>query len=224
MIPTPTPECEPVRESLSAGLDLEPGQLPDDAVAPHLLTCAACRTWQEQAHELTRRVRLAPARPVPDATESVVAAVLADRASRAPRHRVLRVAIAGVAAVQLAAVVVPVLVLGAAGADVPVHAARELAVFNLALALGLLAAVVRPALARGVLYPVAAASGLLILLSVADTVAGETTLIDELPHVVALVGTLLLIALTRRLPRTVRAEPSPSERAAVLTGPSPPDA
>jgi predicted anti-sigma-YlaC factor YlaD len=224
VIPTPTPECEPVRESLSAGLDLEPGQLPADMVTTHLATCAACRAWQEQAHELTRRVRLAPARPVPDATGSVVAAVLADRASRAPRHRVLRAAIAGVAAVQLVAVVVPVLVLGAAGPDVPVHAARELAVFNLALALGLVAAVVRPTLARGVLYPVAAASGLLVVLSVADTVAGATTLIEELPHVVALVGTLLLIVLTRRLPSTVRTESPPAERTAVLTGPSPPDA
>lgn len=214
MIPTSSPECAPVRETLSAGLDDETGPVPDDVVAGHLAACPACRAWQEQAHELTRRVRLAPARPVPDATGDVVAAVLADRASRAPRHRVLRFALAGVAAVQLAAVVVPALVLGDAGPGVPVHAARELGVFNLALVLGLVVAAVRPALARGVLYPVAAASGLLVVLSAADTVLGQTTLLDELPHLVALVGALLLLALTRRLP----ARPEPPPAAPVLAG------
>lgn len=208
-------ECDPVRETLSAGLDTETGPVPDDVVTSHLAACPACRSWREQAHELTRRVRLAPARPVPDATASVVAAVLADRAARAPRHRVLRVALAGVAALQLAAVVVPALVLGDAGPGVPVHAARELGAFNLALALGLVAAAVRPALARGVLYPVAAASGLLVVLTAADAVLGQTTVVDELPHLVALVGTLLLLVLTRRLP--ARDGPPPERSPALAT-------
>ncbi len=68
--------CESAREAISASLDGEDGGSIDELRA-HLDGCAACKRWQEGAHEVTRRLRLAPARAVPGAPARVLAAARA---------------------------------------------------------------------------------------------------------------------------------------------------
>jgi putative membrane protein len=65
--------CESAREAISASLDGEDGGSSEELRA-HLDSCTACKRWQESAHEVTRRLRLAPARSVPGAPARVLAA------------------------------------------------------------------------------------------------------------------------------------------------------
>lgn len=105
--------CETARMALSALLDGEMPTAPIAEVERHLDGCADCRSWQESAHDLTRRTRLAQAqpraRPSADARELIHAA--ADRRSRAREVGVLRVLLVAAALAQLA-VTIPLLIFG----------------------------------------------------------------------------------------------------------------
>jgi predicted anti-sigma-YlaC factor YlaD len=146
--------CENVRESLSAALDGEAGPVPADDVAAHLAGCVACRAWADGAARVTRAVRLR-AVDVPDLTERIMAAAraagsLPGAAGRRPAPRPVltpgrwrgregvraapRWTLGGLAVVQLL-LAVPDL-LGALGHDA--HAGREVAAFDIALAVGLI--------------------------------------------------------------------------------------
>jgi predicted anti-sigma-YlaC factor YlaD len=102
--------------------------------------------------------------------------------------------LAAAAAAQLM-IIIPALILGDAGAGVPVQASHELGAFNLALAVGFLAAALRPARARGALPLVGAATGLLVALAIIGSVLGQTTLLAETPHLIAVAGSALLAVL-----------------------------
>ncbi len=72
--------CATAREAISASLDgeaeiaeIEEGHSREELDA-HLDACAACKRWREGAHEVTRRLRIAPARAVPGAPARVLAA------------------------------------------------------------------------------------------------------------------------------------------------------
>lgn len=191
--------CDSVRDELSAELDGEQSVQSSAQAADHLTGCADCRKWQDAAHQVTRRVRLTSARAIPDRAPQILEAVLADRAAhrRPDRSRLLaRAGLAALAAVQLV-LLLPSLVLGHAGIGIPLHASRELGAFNLALAVGFAAAAQRPVRARGMLSVVGAATAALVLLAVVDSAYDETTLLAELPHVVAVAGWLLLRTLAR---------------------------
>jgi predicted anti-sigma-YlaC factor YlaD len=190
---------ERVRAELSARLDGEQSTELAVPVAEHLAGCAACQQWQQAAEQVTPRVRQAAGRPVPDRTEQLLAAILADQAPpRRPRRIRLeaRAGLAAVAAAQFVAIV-PALVFGNAGGGTPVHASRELGVFNLALAAGFAVAAVRPALARGMLPLAGVATAALAVLAFVDSALGYTTLIAETPHLITLVGAVLLFVLAR---------------------------
>ena len=80
--------CELARDELSAQLDGEQSpSLTTTLAAEHLPGCTDCRNWQEVAHQLTRRVRLTSARPIPDRSASILKAVLTDRTNRRPAFR-----------------------------------------------------------------------------------------------------------------------------------------
>jgi predicted anti-sigma-YlaC factor YlaD len=83
--------CELARDELSAQLDGEQSpSLTTTLAAEHLPGCTDCRNWQEVAHQLTRRVRLTSARPIPDRSAWILNAVLADRTERRPATRAWR--------------------------------------------------------------------------------------------------------------------------------------
>jgi RNA polymerase sigma-70 factor (ECF subfamily) len=74
--------CELARDELSAQLDGERSPYLTTTLAEHLPGCTDCRNWQEAAHQLTRRVRLTSARPIPDRSAWILNAVLTDRTQR----------------------------------------------------------------------------------------------------------------------------------------------
>jgi predicted anti-sigma-YlaC factor YlaD len=197
--PAEDDDCAAARTALSAQLDGESEPPLTEEITEHLAHCPYCALWQESAHRLTRRVRLTSARTLPDRTPQLLAAVLADQSARRPVRPVYRLARWGLAAAAAAQLVIifPALILGDAGALVPAHAARELGAFNVALAVGYLAAALRPARARGALLLAVPATALLVVLAIVDSALGQTTLSAETPHLVVVAGWALLWVLSR---------------------------
>jgi predicted anti-sigma-YlaC factor YlaD len=191
--------CAAARAALSAQVDGEPEPAMTREIAEHLAHCPYCATWQESLHRLTRRVRLTSAWARPDRTPELLAAVLADQSvhRRArPSYRWVRWGLAAAAAAQLV-IIIPALLLGDAGALVPPQASRELGAFNVALAVGFLAAALRPTRARGALLLVAPAAALLVVVAIIGSVLGQTTLLAETPHLIAVAGWALLAVLAK---------------------------
>ncbi len=162
------------------------------ALDEHFGGCLACQKWQEQAHELTRRARLQPARPVPVPTERIlaVAGVRHPVRWRPDSTAAMRVGLVAVAGIQLA-VCVPVLLFGH-DRSAPLHVAHEMGSFEVAIAVGFLVAAYRPARAAGMVSLVGAAAALLVVTAALDLAANRTDLSDEAPHLIVVVGFLLL--------------------------------
>jgi predicted anti-sigma-YlaC factor YlaD len=199
--------CDEVRVALSARLDGEDPPRSAAEVDEHTRTCPECQEWLGRAERVNRTVRTAPA-DVPDLTAPILAAVAADRRSRAAaraaavagRRQVLRVAVAVLAAAQLAAAL-PVLF--GVGADV--HAGREMASFDVALAVGFAIVAFRPERAQA-LVPVAFVLALcLAATSAFDIATSRTALVHELGHLAAVVQAAVLWALGRTIERPLTA-------------------
>jgi predicted anti-sigma-YlaC factor YlaD len=160
--------CDQARLALSARLDGEPLGVPADRLDAHMATCTGCADWLARAEQLTRLVRVQPAR-VPDLTATILAAVAADRAAEKTRktrtraaadqvaaaqrgsvfagrqaiQRLLQAAVAAIAAMELL-VVMPVML----GVETDEHANHEVGAFAAAVAVAFLLAAFQPKLAR----------------------------------------------------------------------------
>ncbi|MDQ1629355.1 MAG: copper transport protein [Actinomycetota bacterium] len=179
---------------MSATLDGEDPGGDLAAVLRHQATCAECAVWARTWHAAASRTRMVTAEPVPDLTDRIVAAVVADRATARRRlHLPTRLALVLVAMAQLVATT-PFLLFGHDQAA-PVHLARELGSFGVAVSLGLLVAAAWPSLAAGSLPVLAASGGLLAVTAGLDIAAGRADAIAELPHLLPSVGVLLLCRL-----------------------------
>jgi predicted anti-sigma-YlaC factor YlaD len=191
--------CEAAHEAVSALLDGEQLNVGRSELESHLARCAACREWREDAHEVTRRARLAAARPVPTPDESLFAAVGAvERSHPGWTLGSLRRALLLVALGQLA-LSLPELLSGAyRGA--PIHVAHEMGALDVALGAGFLVAAWRPARAQGMRALVGCAALLLLVTAVIDMAAGRTSLSDEAPHLLVVAGWLLLRPISRLAP------------------------
>jgi predicted anti-sigma-YlaC factor YlaD len=195
-----TIRCEAVRLDLSARLDGEVTDLPITHLDAHVDGCAACRNWLAAAERVTRQVRVR-AVGVPDLTGRILAAVAderrAEQAERAAAARgtrqILRVAVGIAAAVQLL-LALPVLL----GVGVDPHASREMASFDIALAVGFALAAWRPERARAFVPVAFVLAACLAVTSGLDVADGATHLAHEVGHLAALVQAGLLWALGRR--------------------------
>ncbi len=207
--------CDEVQLALSAQLDGEPTGADPERVREHLSGCTGCAQWWAGAQRLAGTPQLAGvlsigAVEVPDLTEQIMAAVAVDRASNPPvaaprvvdeaqaRQQILRLAVACAAVVQLA-LAVPALVSAFVGPGVGVglHASREMASFDVAVAVGFLLAAVRPGRARTFLPVAVVLACCLATTSGIDLARGATTVAHEIGHLVALAQAGLLWALTR---------------------------
>ncbi|HEX5740456.1 MAG TPA: zf-HC2 domain-containing protein [Pilimelia sp.] len=205
--------CARIREGLSARLDGEPDGLPPGVVDAHVAGCAACAAWIPRAQHTTRLVRVQPA-AVPDLTAQVLAAVAAEGPTRpgtVPGGRqILRVAVALAALGQLMAAV-PMLLGGVAVTGDP-HASRELASFDVALAVGVALAAWRPHRVRAVLPVAAVLAACLAATSLVDVLSARALPWQEVGHLVTVVQAGLLWALGRaegaRAPAPRRAVPA----------------
>ncbi|MEO3777130.1 zf-HC2 domain-containing protein [Micromonospora sp. B11E3] len=198
----PLMSCDDVRAALSARLDGEDPGAPSAALDAHTEGCPGCRSWLARAEQVTRLTRLRAVQ-VPDLTAAVLAAVAADRSSaRAAaaaaaraRRQVLRVAVA-VAAVAQLAVALPILLAGL-GVGVDPHTSREMASFDVALAVGFALAAWRPERARAFLPVALVLAVCLAATSALDIVNSTTALVHEVGHLAAVVQAGLLWALGR---------------------------
>lgn len=194
--------CDECREALSARLDDELEDLERQAVDAHLRGCAGCAARAEQLAELTRLARVQPAAHVSDLAPAILAR-LRPEPRRGPKLRGvgvwswLRAALGALAIVQLG-LALPDLVAGA-----HVHAAREAASWQVALAVGFFTAAWRPAWVVGLVPVLTAAVVGLAVTAGLDVATGHTSLAGEAPHAVKLAGLALVWILAHRLPRAL---------------------
>jgi len=195
-------DCATARLAVSARLDGEgddlPGELAPDLVEAHLEDCADCRGWQDRARALTRAARVRTAPEVPDLSGAIMAAadlgpaarVAAARRQWAARVPVLRVALVALGLVHLLASLHAMV----AGSAEPgsLHATHEVGAFDVALAVAVVIAGWRPALANGLLPLAVGASVFLVFTSGLDIAHHHTTFAGELGHGVVLVEAALL--------------------------------
>jgi predicted anti-sigma-YlaC factor YlaD len=184
-------DCERTRSAISARLDGEDAGVAPEALTAHLGTCPSCRDFELQAAAMHRQVRVAPAPPVPDLTARILSAIGASDEAPAQSHvDAWRVALACIAIIQIG-LAVPALFLGS-DAGLPVHTARHIGSFSIALAVGFLFAAWRPSRVSG-LFPVAAALvACLVITSIVDVTSGRAAAGNEVSHVTELLGLALL--------------------------------
>jgi len=178
--------CNTARTAVSARLDGEELGVDPGDLADHLRRCAACRAFSRDAESMHRDVRLAHAPTVPDLTAPILASIGSEDRPYPAHERALRITLALVAVVMIVAAV-PALVLGD-DAGLPVHAARHVGSFDLALAVGFLFAAWRPSRVAGLLPVVTALVACLIGTSLLDVVDGRTGALTEAQHIVEVVG------------------------------------
>jgi copper transport protein len=193
--------CDEAHEAISARLDDEPTA--DELLDTHLQSCDDCSRWLQDAHAVTRRIRLLPAPRIPDLSDRIVAELNADSRWRTSKDTApAQAALVGVAVLQLM-IALPGLFGG------PDHEAHELASLDVALAFGYLLAGLQPFRSGGLLPFAGILTGLLTVTAAADLLAGRTSLVDEAPHLLPLAGVLLL---WRLLSRSRPDSPSPTTR------------
>ena len=202
-------DCDRCRDAISAGLDSEASGIPDDELAAHLETCAGCRGFSSDGAALHRAMRVTAADAVPDLTGSILRAIGDEPRSGAvdERTRFLRIALAAIAAIQLA-MAVPALILGE-DAGLPTHVARHLGSFSLALGVGLLVVAWKPERAAGVLPIVAVVVICLFGSSFIDIVSGRAAPGAEVSHAPELVGLVAVWLLARAPEGSIRPRPRP---------------
>lgn len=195
--------CQPCREALSARLDGEDPGIPDEVVARHLAGCAGCRRFEATSALVRRRLAVRRAEQVPDLTEPILARAYAGRrearvasARAAGSAHWTRWALLAVALTQLV-LSVPPMMLGH-DANAPVHLARELGAWDLALAAALLLVVFRPARAVGLVPFAGALAFAMFAGALADVVSGRAAPLAESQHLLELLGLGLLWLISRR--------------------------
>ena len=196
-------DCDRCRAAISAQLDGEEPGLGRATIESHLAECAGCRDFATGAARVHRMIRVTPAEPVPDLTESILAAI-DETVAPAPapvsaiadeRTRFLRICLAVVAVIQLG-MAVPALVLGD-DAGLPTHVARHLGSFALALGVGLLVVAWRPDRAAAILPVIGVVVLCLIASSVVDIISGRAAPGGEVSHAPELVGLVAVWLLAR---------------------------
>jgi predicted anti-sigma-YlaC factor YlaD len=177
-----------IRSAISARLDGEDPGLDEAAVYAHLAGCADCRAFAHDAESLHRTLRLSPAPEIPDLTPGILTAIGEETTSSAGSEtsHVLRWILLAIALAQIA-VAIPALVLGA-DAGLPVHTARHIGSFDVALGVGFLYAAWKPSRIPGLLPVVAALVVCLVGTSLLDVASGNTAAFGEVQHVLDFVG------------------------------------
>jgi len=181
-------DCETYRLGISARLDGEDAGVDDAALAWHVASCEPCRRYESEAIQLARAVRVAATEATPDLAPTIMAAINRERlaASRRFDPQALRAGLIALAVVQMV-LALPVLLLGR-DAGAPVHIAREVGSFDIALAVGFLFVGWRPVRAYGMLPLVAALVACLGITTAVDLARGTATLLGESAHLLDLMG------------------------------------
>jgi predicted anti-sigma-YlaC factor YlaD len=201
--------CMQIHQAISARLDGEDPGLDESTVYAHLAGCADCREFSHRAEGLHRSVRLAPAPEIPDLTPGILTAIGAEsleadllKDGETDTNVALRWILVAIAVAQIA-VAIPALVLGS-DAGLPVHAARHIGSFDVALGVGFLYAAWKPSRIPGLLPLVAALVVCLVGSSLLDVADGSTKALGEVQHVLDFVGLAVVWLLSRPAARRVQ--------------------
>ena len=192
--------CEAARDVLSAALDNEATRDELQVARRHADGCIDCAAWEGDASALHRRVRLAEADDVPDLTVAIARAIRGESRGRRPPVTPAACVTLGVLALAELLGAIPHLL--ASGAALGVHAGREQAAYEIALASGFFYAAVRPRLASGVAILSTVFATLLLVTTGVDVADGQVKLGLETHHLVAILGTLLTWAVARGMTQT----------------------
>ena len=190
-------DCENYRLGISARLDGEDAGVDDATLAWHLAGCEPCRRYETEAIALTRAAHVVATQPAPDLAPAIMAAINAERTATSRRFdpQALRAGLIALAVVQMV-LALPVLLLGR-DAGAPVHVAREVGSFDVALAVGFLFVGWRPVRAYGMLPLVAALVACLGVTTAVDLARGTATLLGESAHLLDLMGLASVWELSR---------------------------
>ncbi|HKR50872.1 MAG TPA: zf-HC2 domain-containing protein [Pseudonocardiaceae bacterium] len=200
-------DCTQCREALSARLDGEESAPERDALDAHLVSCAACRRFAEQAARVTRLARTAVATQEPDVVAAVLAAAPRSRRPRLVNALRVLLGLVGLAQIEIALVGVLTAQSGGHGSQGVIlegasiaHLAHESAAWNLALGVGFLWIARRSPRTSGMVPTLVTFVAVLAGLVVLDVVAGRVDPQRFLLHGLVLLGLILVMAL-ERLPR-----------------------
>jgi predicted anti-sigma-YlaC factor YlaD len=183
-------ECLPFRTALSAQLDGEDPGVDVRLTERHVAGCSACTAWLASVRHVQALADTAAAVPTPDLSQAITRQHHS-RAGDARHDRLatLRAFLAAVGFAQLAAAA-PALLGVDAGA--PVHLAREIGSWDLALSVGFLFAAWRPARAWGMLPLVTALVVCVVATTGLDIVNGNAQLANESTHLLEVIGLVLV--------------------------------
>lgn len=194
-----TVDCQTCREALSARMDGEQEPVPAADTDRHLAGCAACRSWQARATEVTRLVRVREVTPTPDLTAHIL-----DRAAPVlvnTRGWWARLALGVVALAQLTLGLTQILGMDTTAHHVtPLggHLFNESTAWNLAVGLGLFWVVFRTSAAAG-LIPVLGGFVLVLLgFSTHDLITGAAPVARIAEHGLLIAGLVLLVIVHRQ--------------------------
>lgn len=188
-------DCPTCREILSAHLDGEDAPGETSAADAHVAGCVACSAFAEGMAVVHRMVRVQPADRVPDLTDAILAAVHATPRRVRNLFDARRIALV-VVGLTLFLVTVPAVV-HQGGPMTEHHLTRELAAFEVALAIGFIVVAWQPRRAMGLLPMVGALAAVLATIALMDVQQGMGTMFAELQHVVELAGIALVWLLAR---------------------------
>jgi len=179
--------CEACREAISALLDNEDPGIDSALVQVHLAGCVACQADTTQASRLQGWLRRRPAEPVPDLTPAILARIgPTEPGPRQGTQREVRIALAVLAGL-VAVLPLPAPLL-AEEAGAPLHVARELGAFQVALAVGLLLVAWQPRRRVQLLPVLAVLSVCPAVIAALDVAGGRTPASAEGHHLVQLAG------------------------------------
>lgn len=197
--------CEQWREVMSAQLDGEETAAERAAVDEHLSGCAACRGWLDRAAAVTRRTRTGAVTPLPDLTDTILAAVRLPVPRRLRDRLVvpLRAALGLLGAVQLVLGLAQIgrgAVDGHDHGDVTALAAghlwHESAAWNVAVGAGFLFVALRRTPPAGLLPTLTAFVAALALLSINDLITARVAPQRLVSHGFLVAGYLITLALS----------------------------
>ena len=186
-------DCDTARRHLGAVHDRE--ARPDPVIEDHVEECAGCRTWLADVEAFTRALSLRTVSP-PTFVDSAL-----DLWDARSRHTddVRRTAgrlLLGVAAVGCLVVGILIAADSAGHTHIGVTAHREVIILEIALALGLACAAVKPRVYLAGILPILGIVAVVNLaISVVNVASGNSTLLAEvahLPFVLGLVGAYLV--------------------------------
>ena len=193
-----------IHQAISARLDGEEPGADDAVVYAHLAGCANCRAFAHDAEGLHRTVRLSTAPAIPDLAPGILAAIGAEEMSDAEpdTNAALRWILVAIGIAQIA-IAIPALIFGT-DAGLPVHTARHIGSFDVALGVGFLYAAWKPSRITGLLPVVTALVVCLVASSFLDVAAGSTAALGEAQHVLDFVGLAVVWLLSRPATRRVQ--------------------